>query len=162
MTTRSSGARAAVSGKRLRLVYVIAVLLVLAAAGDKYSYGARESIRALTVANEFFSWQVYAAAASFLCIVGVVVSASRSARIALVLATAEALLFTTTNVLLYERDGYLRFVNWDYGHSVSRLYLVAIALVLRAVLLWQLARAQRSGREFGEVADLTPAKNGSI
>lgn len=145
----------------MRLIYVICALLVLAAAGDKYSYGARESIRALTDATQFSAWQVYATAASILCIVGVVVSASRSAKVAFVLATAEALLFATTNVLLYERDGYLRFVNWDYGHSAARLYLVAIALVLRVALLWQLARAQQRERESSDVADLNPAKNGT-
>lgn len=161
MTTNSSGTHAAVGGQGVRLIYVISALLVLAAAGDKYSYGARESIRALTDATQFSAWQVYATAASVLCIVGVVVSASRSAKIALALATAEALIFATTNALLYERDGYLRFVNWDYGHSASRLYLVAIALVLRVALLWQLARGQRREGASADVADLTTAKNGT-
>lgn len=161
MTTSSSGTLAAVRGMRLRLIYVISALLVLAAAGDKYSYGARESIRSLADATQVSAWQVYAAAASMLCIVGVVVSAPRSAKIAFVLATTETLLFATTNALLYERDGYLRFVNWDYGHSASRLYLVAMALVLRVVLLLKLAGAQRRESESGDAADLTPARNGT-
>jgi hypothetical protein len=160
VTTSSSGTRVAVSVRKLKLVYLTGVLLALAAAGDKYSYGERESIRALTDATQFFAWQIYAAAASLVCIVGVLVSASRSAKLALVLATAEALLFTTINALLYERDGYLRFVNWDYGHSAARLYLVALSLVLRAVMMWQLARAQQSGGESGGAEELAPAKNG--
>jgi hypothetical protein len=157
--TSSSATHAADGGRRLKLVYVIGVLLVLAATGDKYSYGERESIGALTEATKFSIWQVYAAVASLLCIVGVVLSASRSAKLALLLATVEALLFATTNALLYERDGYLRFVDWDYGHSASRLYLAAISLTLRAVLLWQLARAQLSGRGSGAADDLALAKN---
>lgn len=163
VATRSSGTRTAVSGKRLKLVYVIGVLLVLAATGDKYSYGERESIRALTEATQFSSWQVYATAASLLCIVCVLVSASRSAKLALVLATVEAVLFATTNAVLYDRDGYLRFVNWDYGHSATRLHLVAVSLILRVVMLRQLARAHpTSGREAGAAEDLAPGKNGRV
>ena len=127
------------------LIYTLGVALVLALAADKYSFGEFESAKLVPEAAIRVLWQVLAAGVCALLITAALLASRSAPRAAFLLACIESIVYASANGVLYARDGYFRFADWDYGHSETRLQLFVVGILLRATILWQLQQL-RIGR----------------
>jgi hypothetical protein len=139
----SGGSSADRATRRARLaVYLIGVAILLLLTADKYSFG--ESAQFAFDAVTHHLWQVWAFAGSAVLVAAVLMLVRRAPSTALALGGLEVALFIAVNATLYARDGYLRFVDWDYGHSQARLYVFYAAGALRVTQLLLLNRLRRA------------------
>lgn len=135
-TSNGNGPRR--SRRVVGLTYALALASIVALATDKYSYGEVEVV-AMGV-RETHWWQVWASAALAASLLVTVLAARPWPAVARGVAVIEAIGFLTFNAVLYHRDGFLRFVDWDSSHSPLRLRLFVGGILLRLLLISLLYR----------------------